>query len=203
MDQWTIAVLGEGGVGKTELSIAFALNTFVGALLPSQSMPPIIMPDEEPDPQFFRKQFVVDNHMCFVEVRAPTAGQVAKPPENEFLAEAQGFVLVYSIASRSSFDRIEEFHQAVVRVKGADAVFILIGNKCDERLDREVSKDDGAALARQLGCEFVETSAKTAQNVDRTFTNIVRALRQKEAQSLATQNHSGKGKKKKKNCIIL
>jgi hypothetical protein len=41
-----------------------------------------------------------------------------------------------------------------------------------------VSKDDGAALARQLGCEFMETSAKTAQNVDHTFTRAVRALRE-------------------------
>ncbi|KAJ6503907.1 ras protein [Mycena sanguinolenta] len=178
MDLWTIAALGEGGVGKTELGIMFALN--------------IIMPDEDPDPQFFRKQFVVDNRMCFVELLAPTAGQGI---------QAQGFVLVYSITSRSSFDRIEEFHQAAVRVKAPNSVFILVGNKCDKQSEREVTRNDGAALAKQLGCEFIETSAKTAQNVERTFTNVVRALRQKkEAESPATQNHSGK---KKTNCIIL
>ncbi|KAF7330696.1 hypothetical protein MSAN_02447700 [Mycena sanguinolenta] len=98
MDQWTVAVLGAGGIGKTKLGSTFALNSFVGALLPSSCMPPIdvwtgMPPDEEPDPQFFKKQFVVDNHMCFVEVLTPTVGQVSKPPEDDILAKAQGFVL--------------------------------------------------------------------------------------------------------------
>ncbi|KAF7349541.1 hypothetical protein MSAN_01744500 [Mycena sanguinolenta] len=105
-------------------------------------MPPInvwtdMPPDEEPDPQFFKKQFVVDNRMCFVEVLTPTVGQVSKPPEDDILAKSQGFVLVYSITSRSSFDHVEEFHQAAVRVKGSNAVFILVGNKCDRQWMRE------------------------------------------------------------------
>ncbi|KAF8217376.1 P-loop containing nucleoside triphosphate hydrolase protein [Mycena galopus ATCC 62051] len=185
MDQWTIAVLGEGGVGKTELGITFALNC--------------IMPSEDPDPQFFRKQFVVDNHMCFVELLAHTASQL--PREG---IEAQGFLLVYSITSRSSFDRIEEFHRAAVRVKGANSLFILVGNKCDKLSEREVSREEGAALAGQLGCEFTETSAKTALNVERTLTHTARALRQKNAaESSATQDHSGKEKKKKKDCVTV
>ncbi|KAG6866815.1 hypothetical protein C0991_008751 [Blastosporella zonata] len=64
------------------------------------------------------------------------------------------------------------------RVKRGDPIFMLVGNKCDKAYEREVSKDEGAALARQFGCEFIETSAKTAQNVERLFTNLVRALRQ-------------------------
>ncbi|KAJ7273771.1 ras protein [Mycena rebaudengoi] len=188
MDQWIIALVGDGGVGKTALAVAFSLNTHVG------------MPETGPDP-VFRKQFILDNRMCFVEVLDPAGGQVAESLQNQFLREAEGFILVYSITARSSFDRIEEFHQAAVRVKGANSVFMLVGNKCDKKLEREVSRDDGIALARQLGCEFMETSAKTAENVERTFTSIVRVLRQmKEPESSATQNNSGK---KKKNCIIL
>ncbi|KAJ7323989.1 P-loop containing nucleoside triphosphate hydrolase protein [Mycena albidolilacea] len=180
MDQWRIALLGDDGVGKTELAITVPVR----------------------DPPF-RKQFVVDNRMCFVEVLAPTANQVAEPLQNELLAMGGGFVLVFSITSRPSFDRIKEYHQAAKRVKGANAVLILIGNKCDKQSEREVSKDDGAALARQLGCEFMETSAKTAQNVDRTFTRAVQALREMGAgaEPPATQNYLVK--KKRKNCIIL
>ncbi|KAF7349546.1 hypothetical protein MSAN_01745000 [Mycena sanguinolenta] len=142
MDQWTIAVLGAGSVGKTKLGITFLLNSFLGVSLPSLSLPPINawtdILDEEPDPQFFRKQFVVDNRMCYIEVLTPTASQVTEPSKDEFLAKTQGFVLVYSITSRSSFDHIEEFHRAVVQVKGANAVCILVGNKCDKQYEREV-----------------------------------------------------------------
>lgn len=79
---------------------------------------------------------------------------------------------------------------------------MLVGNKCDKTYEREVSKDEGAALARQFGCEFIETSAKTAQNVERLFMNLVRALRQTRNEPGTTgpaKPHEGK----KKKCIIM
>lgn len=65
----------------------------------------------------------------------------------------------------------------MVRVKRTAPVFVLVGNKCDKTYEREVSREEGAAMARQFGCEFLETSAKTAQNVERLFTDLVRTLR--------------------------
>jgi hypothetical protein len=55
---------------------------------------------------------------------------------------------------------------------------VLVGNKSDKSYEREVSFEEGAALARDIGCEFFETSAKTAQNIDLAFVTLVRALRQ-------------------------
>ncbi|KAJ7906686.1 small GTPase superfamily, partial [Mycena leptocephala] len=103
---------------------------------------------------------------------------------------------VYSIASRTTFDRLEVFHQSVRRVKGRDPILMLVGNKSDKAYEREVSKEEGVALARQFGCEFIETLAKTAQNVERVFTSLIRPLRQPR------YLESGAEKKKKK-CIIL
>ena len=65
----------------------------------------------------------------------------------------------------------------MLRVKRTKPIFMLVGNKCDKNYEREVSKDEGAQLARAFGCEFMETSAKTALNVERLFTNLVRNLR--------------------------
>lgn len=92
--------------------------------------------------------------------------------------EGQGFILVYSVASRSTFQRLEIFRQSMWRVKRGEPIFMLVGNQCDKTYDREVSKEEGAALAHHFGCDFIETSAKTAQNVDRLFMNLVRLLRQ-------------------------
>lgn len=65
----------------------------------------------------------------------------------------------------------------MVRFKGPAAIFALVGNKCDSAREREVSQDDGQLLANGLKCPFIETSAKTAANVDRMFSDIVRQLR--------------------------
>lgn len=117
--------------------------------------------------------------------------------------EGQGFILVYSIASRSTFDRLEVFRQSMRRVKRGDPIFVLVGNKCDKTYEREVSKEEGAALARQFGCEFVETSAKTAHNVERLFMNLVRALRQTRNIEPGTPGPMKMKEKEKKKCIIM
>ena len=65
----------------------------------------------------------------------------------------------------------------MLKVKRQKPIFMLVGNKCDKHYEREVSKEEGAAMARDFGCRFLETSAKTAVNVEKLFTDLVRMLR--------------------------
>ncbi|KAF7306636.1 Protein ras-2 [Mycena indigotica] len=229
MDQWTVAVLGDGGVGKTALAVQFTLSCFVGKPYSAYTAPlsPLTYPPQRYgsqcghnrairlltrllqtyDPTIedaYRKQFIVDNRMCFVEV-IDTAGQEEYATlRDQWVREGQGFILVYSIASRQTFDRLEIFRQSVRRAKRGDPILMLVGNKCDKTYEREVSKEEGAALARQFGCEFIETSAKTAQNVERVFTSLVRALRQtRNVEPGPMPNAGGRREKEKRKCVIL
>lgn len=59
----------------------------------------------------------------------------------------QGFILVYSITSRSAFDRVRVFYESVRHIKGGDPILVLVGNKADKAYDREVSKEEGGARA--------------------------------------------------------
>ena len=59
------------------------------------------------------------------------------------LREGQGFVLVYSIVNRSTFDRLEVFRESMLCVKCHCPVFMLVGNKCDKTSDREVTREEG------------------------------------------------------------
>jgi GTPase KRas protein len=94
----------------------------------------------------------------------------------------------------------------MLRVKRTKPIFMLVGNKCDKTYEREVSKEEGLQLARTFGCEFMETSAKTAQNVERLFTNLVRSLRATRQPDL-TQAVTGpirqQKEERKRRCIIM
>lgn len=54
---------------------------------------------------------------------------------------------------------------------------MLVGNKSDRVTEREVSTQEGAALAKEMGCDFVEASAKNCINVEKAFYEVVRSLR--------------------------
>ncbi|KAL5498461.1 hypothetical protein ACEPAH_2603 [Sanghuangporus vaninii] len=188
MDSWRLAVLGDGGVGKTALAVQFTLNCF--------TYDPTIE-------DAYRKQLVVDNKMCFVEV-IDTAGQEEYATlRDQWVRESQGFILVYSIASRATFERLEVFRQLLLRVKRNKPIFVLVGNKCDKTYEREVSREEGAALARSFGCEFLESSAKTSHNVERLFTNLVRVLRQTRVTEPNSQTSLRQEREKKRRCIIM
>jgi GTPase KRas protein len=84
-------------------------------------------------------------------------------------------VLVYSITARATFERIERFRNQIARVKDSDTTpIILVGNKSDRANEREVGREEGLALAKRLGCAFIETSAKTRSNLDEAYYTVVR-----------------------------
>lgn len=120
-----------------------------------------------------------------------------------FPREGQGFILVYSIASRATFERLEVFRQLMLRVKRNRPIFVLVGNKCDKTYEREVSREEGQALARSFGCEFLETSAKTAQNVERLFMNLVRALRATRQAEMPAGPPRQERRERQRRCIIM
>lgn len=92
---------------------------------------------------------------------------------------------MYSIASRVSFQDVSRTCRQLPLDAKTDPrlVLVLVGTKSDDDLAREVSTDEGAALAQGLGCKgFFETSAKRGENVDTAVLAMVQALRQAEAE---------------------
>ncbi|KAH6917532.1 small GTPase superfamily, partial [Coprinopsis sp. MPI-PUGE-AT-0042] len=93
---------------------------------------------------------------------------------NMSIWKTEGFLLVYSVTSRSSFEALDDFIRWTREIKGLGACFGLVGNKCDLADKREVSTQEGRDLAHTLGCDFHETSAKTALNVERAFGSVLK-----------------------------
>jgi small GTP-binding protein len=88
----------------------------------------------------YRKQCLIDDEVALLDV-LDTAGQEEYSAMREqYMRTGEGFLLVYSITSRQSFDEILTFQQQILRVKDKDYFpIIVVGNKCDLEHEREVS----------------------------------------------------------------
>ena len=109
------------------------------------------------------------------------------------MRNGEGFLLVYSITSRMSFDEISTFYQQICRVKDRDYFpMVLVGNKCDLESDRQVSSQEGKDLAKRFGCQFIETSAKQKINVEEAFFEVVKDIRRynKEQENRGNNNNN-------------
>ncbi|KAK4509311.1 AMP-binding domain-containing protein [Mucor velutinosus] len=151
----------------------------------------------------YRKQVVIDDYPCVLEV-LDTAGQEEYTAlRDQWIRDGEGFLIVYSITSRSTYDRVNKFRDQIFRVKDLTKVpLILVGNKCDKVTDREVTREEGAIKARTLNCDFVETSAKTCVNVERSFYSVVRLIRHAR-EGFQDGSQKNKKNKKDKKCNIL
>ncbi|KAG8737529.1 Ras GTPase ras2 [Ceratobasidium sp. 414] len=218
-DQWRVTALGDGAVGKTSIAVQFTLHSFTG--LRSHYRRRVSEADDgrwqaSPlDPGTGRLIQLATNSVCHIEI-VDTAGQEEYSTLREqWVREGQGFILVYSITDRRSFERMENFRQALLRAKSrSPPLFVLVGNKCDQTYERQVMKHEGESLAQEWGCDFFETSARTGHNIDKLFQNVVRSLRAVRDGAELPQNggapiraHTGPlrptPKRKKSRCIIV
>lgn len=74
----------------------------------------------------------------------------------------QGFLLVFSITSRSSLEELSELREQIIRIKDDEHVpIVIVGNKSDLEGDRMVSRSKAFALSQSWGnAPYYETSAR-------------------------------------------
>jgi GTPase KRas len=140
--------------------------------------------------------------------------------QDQWMREGKGFLLVYNITARNTFDEVSTLYDKILRSKDKDKVpmyvlllwskkkrtvsysivtiSVLVGNKCDLVNERDVQTSEGEELAQQWGCPFFEASAKEKINNEECFYQVVREIRKMEKK---TPSKSG-GKNKLK-CTLL
>ena len=110
----------------------------------------------------------------------------------QYMRGGEGFILVYSVTDRRSFDEVRRFKEMIDRVRNYEPVPIVVaGNKRDLEHKRQVSTREGEAMALEFGCPFFESSAALRHNVDESFYEIVRCIRQKETSAFHELKKAG------------
>jgi GTPase KRas protein len=185
-DNNSLIVCGGGAVGKSAITIMYMQGDFLDFYDPTIQ-------------DSYKKADTIDNQSTFLEI-TDTAGQEEYYAlQDEFMRNGEGFLLVYSITERLSFDNVKKFHQQILRVKNRDDVpIVLFANKCDLEEERHVATVEGKNLAQQWGARFMEGSAKQNKNIKEAFHALVQEVRKNKIELEKERSMKTKGKKGKK-----
>ncbi|XP_064110249.1 ras-related and estrogen-regulated growth inhibitor [Macrobrachium rosenbergii] len=168
-----IAVLGAPGVGKSALIVRFLTKRYIGEY------------DHQAE-QRYRNEILVDNEPVLFEILDTCNKNTEALPSQETISWADGFLLVYSITDRQSFNWVKRVRLHISERKGRSGLcgtttltpmppvpagvggdvsptlgppMVLLGNKADMVHLRQVSSEEGEILAKDLECYFSEVAA--------------------------------------------
>ncbi|KAG8903195.1 GTP-binding protein [Tulasnella sp. 403] len=152
-----IAVLGSRSVGKSSLVVRFVDDTFVESYYPTIE-------------NTFTKNIKFNGVEYDCDI-IDTAGQDEFSILNSKHAVGiHGYVLVYSVANRNSFDMISIVHDKILDYSGETKVpCVVVGQKNDLGGQRQVQTGEAQKLATSINSAFVETSARSNTNVAKVF----------------------------------
>jgi len=188
MNDYKLVIVGGGAVGKSALTLQLIQNVWISEYDPTIE-------------DSYRKQVAIDGETCLLDI-LDTAGQEEySAMRDQYMRTGEGFLCVYSITCRSSFEEVAAFREQIARVKDEDRVpMVIAGNKADLESDRTVSAQEGADLARSFDCPFYETSAKTRVNVEEAWYRLVREVRKKRS---AEWSRKKTNKRRRRECALL
>ncbi|KAL7333633.1 hypothetical protein PS15p_202507 [Mucor circinelloides] len=181
-----VIMVGSGGVGKSALTLQYMYGDFVEEYDPTKA-------------DSYRKKIMLDGVDCQIDI-LDTAGQEEYAAiRDNYYRSGEGFLCVFSVCEQESLDHTQEFRDQILRVLDDESVpFVLVGNKVDLAHLRVVDSNEPQQIAQGWGCPYIETSAKTRQNVEEAYCTLMRLIAKRKEIS-----YRDEAKSKKSSCMIL
>lgn len=180
--QFKLVLLGESAVGKSSLVLRFVKGQFheyqestIGAAFLTQTV-------------------CLDDTTVKFEIW-DTAGQERYHSlAPMYYRGAQAAIVVYDITNQDTFGRAKVWVKELQRQASPNIVIAIAGNKADLAAKRAVEFEEAKSYAEENGLLFMESSAKTAMNVNDIFLAIAKKLPKNDGGG-GTGNSSGQGRR--------
>jgi len=179
-----LVIIGDAGVGKSSLLLRFTEDNFSTNYISTIGV------------DFRFRTLNIKQKIVKLQIW-DTAGQERfRTITSAYYRGADGVILVYDVTSDESFKHVEDWLEQVNKYASEDTAKLIVGNKADLIKDKKVSSEDALQFGVKFGIDVIETSAKTADNVDKAFNRLGEKLIETRGSTSEKKRDAGRVKLK-------
>lgn len=195
-----LLLIGDSGVGKSCLLLRFADDTYTESYISTIGVDFVrifllLRYSNANDLNWIAQKIrTIELDQKTIKLQIwDTAGQERfRTITSSYYRGAHGIIVVYDVTDMESFNNVKQWLHEIDRYAAENVNKLLVGNKADLTSKRVVSTEQGKEFADSLGIEFLETSAKTAQNVEQAFLTMASQIKARmKTQPAAQADKSG------------
>lgn len=179
-----ILLIGPAAVGKTSLLYRFVNKKFAGNYITTMGA------------NFLTKILKLEKNSVNLQLWDIGGQQRFKSLHQTFYKAASGALIIFDLTRAETYDKVEMWRSEMIEILKDEVPFALIGNKADllEDVGRAVDGNEAKKYAEDKGSFYIETSAKTGENVEEAFIELTRRMMKHNLEKFRVD----KGKKTKK-----
>merc|ERR1711988_549048 len=170
-----LLLIGDSGVGKSCLLLRFADDTYTESYISTIGV------------DFKIRTIEIDGKTIKLQIW-DTAGQERfRTITSSYYRGAHGIIVVYDVTDLESFNNVKNWLHEIDRYAVEGVNKLLVGNKCDLISKKQVESTSAKEFAESLNIPFLETSAKTAVNVENAFIKMAKEIKERLSQQPQAQ----------------
>ena len=162
-----VLLLGAPSVGKTSIFYRYVKNQFSHNYITTIGI------------NYLTKEITLEGKRSAKLLISDIAGHERfKLLRKEFYEGANGALVIFDLTQLKTYEAIEGWLSEMIEILQENIPFIIIGNKVDlvEEFTRSIDKDIVKDYAEKKESIYLETSAKTGENIEEIFKDLTQRM---------------------------
>ena len=160
---YKILLLGDSSVGKTCFFMRYIENTFQEIHMSTIGLESKIKTVDLDDGRTVKIQLW------------DTAGQERfHTITKNYYKTAHAIILIFDVTEKATYQNVKNWVEQIREEVSSKVVTVLVGNKIDDVENRKINKEEGEEMAKECGISYFECSAKTGENIDPIFNDLIK-----------------------------
>ena len=162
---YSLAILGDEGIGKTSFSQKFTQNIFNPKVTPTRGA------------EYFQKIFDFHNQTIKLDIFGISGNEKYKKISKYLYKDARSIILMYKIDKKMTFSNLKKYLEDVRQNSVENPIIYIVGNFCDiKQSAREVSREELETFAVEEGLKYFEISCQNGKGIKEVIEELTNEI---------------------------